>query len=926
MTQNPSNQPQFFGKDDFVSFHGQVEDVDDPKRSGRVRVRCIGWHPKSKKNEKDGVTREDLPWAHVELPTTSSGQNRIGAKHRLQEGDFVRGYFLDGREAQHPVVVSSINFVANVTTENLRKKIEEDGILPDDIDGFQLVVRQEPNSGTNSEKELGGGGDDEKDSSHHVIKDDSNDGECTQERSAFGSSKEKKLDITNPFSQVYDNEVVDALCGGVAGVRDKITSILEKWIPPEYDRFIGIGDITYNVFTGNRINLNAIFLRAALEIAAEMKDTIQLKKELVQKLGNNAVFRATLLASSSRSPIIMPMVDFSLSTKFDLFNVAIDISLDKLVGQVFSAIVSINNQQSSSQGNNRTSDITIRPQTSIKNTSSLCMSDAILNKIEIYVDEEITKSQDETEKEFQARMTKINTLQQKIKDTIPEDYVCEDDMTEDIISVADEVTDSIGSKDHNNDGGGGSSSGNSMLDLVLNMDFTQLPLVFNKSGILSLTLNTQGGCSPFKMYNTLTGLAGSMAGVSAGFGSGGGSQSGKSSKRDKDLIENIGFGGVPKDVKITTDDPICEEAITRVIPQSLRRKTLEGMSFWAPVDFYEPGRVYEFRGEVLISGTQTKGSRVLVNDQPDPSENGIYVTNKKNWTRARDANDNTEFKNKKIVVAKNQPERDNIYIYTGKNNPKINFDDINFIALYSREGVSTTTENERVSLDPFVLTSPDGFNSFAIPISVPSSDEKQAINYENGLPNGVIVTNPGSGYYYDGKIPGNHFPSIFINQYAGTPTPVVDRKSGELVMILTNPVLFGDLPSPGISIIPDDSNIGMTTDDERYDVNICDMYVKNTGKLYTKDVTIKVIDRDTGEENGRVRPVLKDGRIVDVEVLNTGTGFKRIPKLIISDKSGFGSKIYAIMCLNRRPESIDALEKPVHISLCPSKNRVNYAS
>ena len=50
MTQTPSNQTQFFGKDDFVSFHGQVEDVDDPKRSGRVRVRCIGWHPKSKKN------------------------------------------------------------------------------------------------------------------------------------------------------------------------------------------------------------------------------------------------------------------------------------------------------------------------------------------------------------------------------------------------------------------------------------------------------------------------------------------------------------------------------------------------------------------------------------------------------------------------------------------------------------------------------------------------------------------------------------------------------------------------------------------------------------------------------------------------------------------------------------------------------------
>ena len=38
-------RPDFFGKDNFCPFLGQVEDVNDPNRTGRVKVRCIGWHP-----------------------------------------------------------------------------------------------------------------------------------------------------------------------------------------------------------------------------------------------------------------------------------------------------------------------------------------------------------------------------------------------------------------------------------------------------------------------------------------------------------------------------------------------------------------------------------------------------------------------------------------------------------------------------------------------------------------------------------------------------------------------------------------------------------------------------------------------------------------------------------------------------------------
>ena len=47
-----SSSPKFFGKDSFVPFIGQVEDVNDPKHSNRVKVRIVGLHPNKKDKEE----------------------------------------------------------------------------------------------------------------------------------------------------------------------------------------------------------------------------------------------------------------------------------------------------------------------------------------------------------------------------------------------------------------------------------------------------------------------------------------------------------------------------------------------------------------------------------------------------------------------------------------------------------------------------------------------------------------------------------------------------------------------------------------------------------------------------------------------------------------------------------------------------------
>ena len=62
------------GKDGFVWFVGVVEDRNDPKKVGRVRVRCLGYHTK----DKVKLPTDDLPWAHVMNPITSATVSGVG--------------------------------------------------------------------------------------------------------------------------------------------------------------------------------------------------------------------------------------------------------------------------------------------------------------------------------------------------------------------------------------------------------------------------------------------------------------------------------------------------------------------------------------------------------------------------------------------------------------------------------------------------------------------------------------------------------------------------------------------------------------------------------------------------------------------------------------------------------------------------------
>jgi hypothetical protein len=94
-----------FFNSSFVWFTGVVEDVNDPEMLNRVRVRVFGLHTE----DKSLIPTEDLPWATVMMPTTTSGQGGIGqSPHFLLQGSWVVGFFRDSVTAQDPIIMGSI--------------------------------------------------------------------------------------------------------------------------------------------------------------------------------------------------------------------------------------------------------------------------------------------------------------------------------------------------------------------------------------------------------------------------------------------------------------------------------------------------------------------------------------------------------------------------------------------------------------------------------------------------------------------------------------------------------------------------------------------------------------------------------------------------------------------------------------------------
>lgn len=84
----------------FTWWIGVVEWNVDPALLGRVKVRIFGYHSAAYLNE---IKTQSLPWA-----ACLNAPNVHGAYGRPNVGDWVLGFFLDGSDAQEPMVLGVI--------------------------------------------------------------------------------------------------------------------------------------------------------------------------------------------------------------------------------------------------------------------------------------------------------------------------------------------------------------------------------------------------------------------------------------------------------------------------------------------------------------------------------------------------------------------------------------------------------------------------------------------------------------------------------------------------------------------------------------------------------------------------------------------------------------------------------------------------
>lgn len=376
---------EFFGKDSLSMFLGCIEDVNDPKASGRVKVRCVGWHP-SAKTGNDSLATEDLPWAHVCLPTTMPQQGRVGGKHGLLVGSWVIGFFFDGQEAQQPVVLATFPFTAGASDTNLRKQAKgKDGTAANEDKPFALINSNKnfPNQSLVTPEEKKSTTSDPKDPSGNTVLTDA-DLPCGPLKSVSSVRRmETELKDDNPESQIYEVLLGDGLCGSISDAKIAINRRLKEKVPSGLSRFV-FNDAVWNSITGNYIDLNGLMRLLAIEIANLIKQPAMSSKANVEYT-KNRIGRATALATAfDRDGSIRTKLDSALTVKDDLFHGLFGSEfIDQLIDIILSILKQVNNGQSSRVGENNSGNIGALPNTPILDWGDECVTDTIINNIEV---------------------------------------------------------------------------------------------------------------------------------------------------------------------------------------------------------------------------------------------------------------------------------------------------------------------------------------------------------------------------------------------------------------------------------------------------------------------------------------------------------------------------------------------------------------
>ena len=342
----------FVGRDGFVWWIGRVADSDvwrneatdtDAGWAYRCKVRIIGYHP----FDEEVLPESDLPWAHVLVDATSgSGQGCYGESSRMVGGETVFGFFMDGEEAQNPVVFGA-----------LARQNNKSGYGPTNSDVESISATEANAFGVVSGRKIGGPttmpasknqeiGNKSSDESQTKLNAENKVGEETNgekkgelEGGGEGLSKERKIDQT--FSNVQtgphklNNGCKDDAVGDIAHeigsfltTVNSLTEFAGEWI-----------DVAENTIKDIRKLTNKV----ARLISAAMKKIMNLIREKVMNFISKQ-FRnlQALIIPEPQKPFISKAVQKILDIIFCLFdtgfNDLFDLIKDMLIDMIGKAI------------------------------------------------------------------------------------------------------------------------------------------------------------------------------------------------------------------------------------------------------------------------------------------------------------------------------------------------------------------------------------------------------------------------------------------------------------------------------------------------------------------------------------------------------------------------------------------------------------
>ena len=335
MIENNLLKTNFLGKDGFRWWIGQVaqEDAqgDQINQIGntwgsRVKVRIYGYHPPNETELKN----IDLPWAQVLLsPQGGSGKANRARSLRISPGDIVMGFFLDGDDAQLPVI---LGMFAN--TPDYYGGTSEYTSPFEPFTGYTSKIK--PNPDFIAKNEGGDSNQSSQKSPRFVTKEIIED---LNEKLEKGETQLKQLVDSGELQQSIQNaseELKNVINSGktqtgLSDTQEIVEGLKRKYGFPEVQAFKDIGkEVIFGSGTEGSNNNSKV----TNSLKSKLKNSLGDIKNAVPKDKFKELANASKSIVASSTPIITDMVNTAVDEMAPAFNGGLRNIYDEKFGEV----------------------------------------------------------------------------------------------------------------------------------------------------------------------------------------------------------------------------------------------------------------------------------------------------------------------------------------------------------------------------------------------------------------------------------------------------------------------------------------------------------------------------------------------------------------------------------------------------------------